>query len=102
MRITQTDLKSMPRLQRAAFVNSLSGFKPANLVGSVDADGRTNLALMSSVVHLGSDPALLALIIRPGGEERHTLHNIMRTGVFSIRHRTDAALGTGLRGAAGG
>tara|TARA_R110000823_G_scaffold27609_12_gene80405 strand:- start:4718 stop:5500 length:783 start_codon:yes stop_codon:yes gene_type:complete len=88
VRITQTDLKSMPRLQRAAFVNSLSGFKPANLVGSVDADGRTNLALMSSVVHLGSDPALLALIIRPGGEERHTLHNIMRTGVFSINHVT--------------
>ncbi len=101
MRITKTELNAMPRQQRAAFVNSLSGFKPANLVGSIDAQGRTNLAVMSSVVHLGSDPALLALVIRPGGEDRHTLHNILETQAFSINHVTgdiiDAAHQTAAR-----
>ncbi|MCB1842726.1 MAG: flavin reductase [Halioglobus sp.] len=78
----------MPGRRRAAFVNSLSGFKSANLVGTADAAGRSNLAIMSSAVHLGSSPALMALVIRPGGEERHTLHNILATEAFSINHVT--------------
>jgi flavin reductase (DIM6/NTAB) family NADH-FMN oxidoreductase RutF len=35
---------------------------------------------------LGSHPPLLALVIRPGGEERHTLANIMATECFTINH----------------
>ena len=81
-------LAGMSTRQRAAFVNSLSGFKSANLIGTADADGHTNLAIMSSVVHLGSHPPLFALVIRPGGEERHTLANIISTGCFSINHVT--------------
>jgi flavin reductase (DIM6/NTAB) family NADH-FMN oxidoreductase RutF len=80
------EIAAMASRRRAAFVNSLSGFKSANLVGSVDEAGQTNLAIMSSVVHLGSDPPLLALVIRPGGEERHTLANILATGRYSINH----------------
>jgi flavin reductase (DIM6/NTAB) family NADH-FMN oxidoreductase RutF len=80
------DIGAMAARRRAAFVNSLSGFKSANLVGSADSQGRTNLAIMSSAVHLGSDPPLLALVIRPGGEERHTLANILATGRYSINH----------------
>ena len=80
----------MPSQRRAAFVNSLSGFKSANLIGTADATGHTNLAIMSSVVHLGSHPPLLALIIRPGGEERHTLTNILDTDCFSINHITES------------
>lgn len=72
--------------ERAAFVNSLSGFKSANLVGTANANGQTNLAIMSSTVHLGSHPPLLALIVRPGGEERHTLKNILETGCYSLNH----------------
>lgn len=73
MQLDDRDLSAMPSRQRAALVNSLSGFKSANLVGTADAQGMTNLAIMSSAVHLGSHPPLLALIVRPGGEERHTL-----------------------------
>jgi len=76
----------MDSRRRSAFVNSLSGFKSANLVGTVDAQGQTNLAIMSSVVHLGSQPPLLAMIVRPGGEERHTLVNILATGCYSLNH----------------
>ena len=92
MQLTQQDLAALPSRQRAALVNSLSGFKSANLIGTADAGGATNLAIMSSVVHLGSHPPLLALIVRPGGEERHTLANILATGCFSINHVTAALI----------
>ena len=86
MKLTSESLQAMPGRQRAALVNSLSGFKSANLVGTADANGHCNLAIMSSVVHLGSDPALLGLIVRPGGDERHTLANILANGYYSLNH----------------
>ncbi len=90
MLIRSQDIEAMESRQRAAFVNSLSGFKSANLVGTADSQGRTNLAIMSSVVHLGSNPPLLALVIRPGGDERHTLANILETGWYSLNHVSSA------------
>ncbi|PLW70717.1 flavin reductase family protein [Pseudohalioglobus lutimaris] len=86
MHLDSASLDAMPSRERAALVNSLSGFKSANLVGTADADGRCNVAIMSSVVHLGSHPPLLALVVRPGGEERHTLDNLLRSGHYSINH----------------
>jgi flavin reductase (DIM6/NTAB) family NADH-FMN oxidoreductase RutF len=89
MHFNQHDIATMPSRRRAALINCLSGFKSVNLVGTVDDNGHTNLAIMSSVVHLGSHPPLLALIIRPGGTERHTLTNILSTGCFSLNHITE-------------
>ncbi|TDG13391.1 flavin oxidoreductase [Seongchinamella unica] len=86
MKVTSDNLQAMPDRQRAALVNSLSGFKSANLVGTVSSEGRCNLAIMSSAVHLGSNPALLGLVIRPGGDERHTLANILASGCYSLNH----------------
>jgi flavin reductase (DIM6/NTAB) family NADH-FMN oxidoreductase RutF len=86
MKIDKLQLDDMQSQHRAAFVNSLSGFKSANLVGTCDDKGQTNLAVMSSAVHIGSSPALLALVIRPGGAERHTLANILATGVYTLNH----------------
>lgn len=76
----------MERRRRVALVNSIPGFKSAVLVGSVSASGQSNLALMSSLTHLGSNPPLLALIFRPDSSERHTLNNIRSTGVYTINH----------------
>ena len=56
MQLDDKDLSAMTSRQRATLVNSLSGFKSANLVGTADAAGSTNLAIMSSAVHLGSHP----------------------------------------------
>ena len=86
MQVSAQDIQQMESRRRAAFVNSLSGFKSANLVGTADACGRTNLAIMSSALHLGSNPPLLALVVRPGGDERHTLANILETGYYSLNH----------------
>ena len=81
-------IAAMDKRRRAAFVNALAGFKSANLVGTANASGHPNLAIMSSAVHLGSHPPLLALVVRPGGEERHTLSNLLQTGCYTINHVT--------------
>lgn len=86
MKLNSTEIAEMGSRERAALVNSLSGFKSANLVGTSNDQGQTNLAIMSSTVHLGSHPPLLALVVRPGGEERHTLKNILDTGCYSLNH----------------
>ncbi len=86
MLFSSKDLSGLESRYRAALVNSLSGFKPANLVGTADRNGQSNLAIISSVVHLGSQPPLLALIIRPSPVERHTLENILETGCYTINH----------------
>jgi flavin reductase (DIM6/NTAB) family NADH-FMN oxidoreductase RutF len=81
-----SDIVAMDKLARVRFANSLPGPKPFCLVGSIDADGRTNLAPFSSVTHLGSNPALIGLVSRPDLVERHTLSNILATGSYTINH----------------
>ena len=62
---TAGDLASMAGPFRAMLMNSVTGFKPANVVGTTSAAGVPNLAIFSSVVHLGSDPPLVGLVFRP-------------------------------------
>ncbi|MDC0361889.1 flavin reductase family protein [Halioglobus sp.] len=88
MNLKTINIAGMEKRARAAFVNSLSGFKSANLIGTRDEQGVTNLAIMSSLTHLGSHPPLFSLVIRPGGDERHTLKNILATGFFTVNHVT--------------
>jgi flavin reductase (DIM6/NTAB) family NADH-FMN oxidoreductase RutF len=83
---SSSDILEMESRQRAAFINSLSGFKSASLIGSIDSNGNTNLAVFSSVVHLGSNPALIGFINRPDSTSRHTLENILETNCFTINH----------------
>jgi flavin reductase (DIM6/NTAB) family NADH-FMN oxidoreductase RutF len=83
---SDNDILNMESRTRAAFINSLSGFKSASLIGTVDGKGNTNLAIFSSVVHLGSNPALIGFINRPDSTSRHTLENILETNYFTINH----------------
>jgi flavin reductase (DIM6/NTAB) family NADH-FMN oxidoreductase RutF len=71
---------------RTNFVNSLWGFKSVNLIGTQNKGGNHNLAIFSQVFHLGANPALVGLIVRPPESERHTYENIKETGCFSINH----------------
>jgi flavin reductase (DIM6/NTAB) family NADH-FMN oxidoreductase RutF len=83
---TGADIAAMEERHRVFFVNALSGFKSANLVGTISADGHLNLAMISSVMHLGSNPPLLALLSRPHTVRRDTLENIHATGYFTVNH----------------
>jgi flavin reductase (DIM6/NTAB) family NADH-FMN oxidoreductase RutF len=82
--ISHKDLTKMTSRYRAQMINSLSGFKSANLVGTCNGDQLNNLAIFSSVVHLGSSPALVGFITRPDSVERHTLENIKCTQRYTI------------------
>lgn len=74
----------MPSRYRAQLINSLSGFKSANLIATCNRDGQTNVAIFSSVVHLGASPALVGFIMRPSSVARHTLENIKQTKQYTI------------------
>lgn len=86
MQYHKTDLEQLDDRYRALFINSLSGFKSANLVGTCDQNKQPNLCIVSSVVHLGAKPPLLSMIIRPHSVPRDTLENIMATGVYTLNH----------------
>lgn len=87
MHMTKEDLQKTERIKRLNIVNALSGIKPANLIGTVSRDQVTNLAIISSVIHLGSHPALLGFISRPSTKvRRHTLENILETNFYTINH----------------
>jgi flavin reductase (DIM6/NTAB) family NADH-FMN oxidoreductase RutF len=75
---------------RTNFINSLTGFKSLALVGTVDAQKQTNLAVFSQIFHLGANPALIGMIVRPDVSPRHTLENIVQTGYYTLNHVTAA------------
>lgn len=83
--ITEEEFRSWTdERRRARLINCLSGIKSAVLIGSLSQDGQTNLAIFSSLFHLGADPALMGFIIRPDISARHTLENILESKYYSI------------------
>jgi flavin reductase (DIM6/NTAB) family NADH-FMN oxidoreductase RutF len=66
------------------FINCLNGHKSPLLVGTINQQGQNNLSLIANCMHLGADPALLALQFRPMSESSHGLKNILREPFFSI------------------
>ncbi|MFT4779639.1 MAG: flavin reductase (DIM6/NTAB) family NADH-FMN oxidoreductase RutF [Flavobacteriales bacterium] len=84
--ILRSDIDQMEKRFRANFINSLSGFKSANLVGTKSADGQSNVSIVSSVIHLGSNPPLLGMVMRPPSVPRHSYENILETKVFTLNH----------------
>lgn len=84
--IDTVSLQYMEQRKRANLINSIGGFKSVSLVGSVNENGNTNLAIFNSFFHLGANPAFIGFIVRPDTVERHTLSNIMATKVYTINH----------------
>jgi len=87
MYLSKHDIEKMDRIKRLNIINSIAGIKPANMIGTANKNKQTNLAIFSSVMHLGSSPALMGFILRPEGDViRNTYENIKKTGVFTINH----------------
>ena len=84
--INRAEIEGMDKVPRLKLINCLSGFKSANLMGTVSNDGIENVAIFSSVVHLGSNPPLLGCILRPHSVPRHTYENIRETEWYTINH----------------
>ena len=86
MKLSKENISALESHQRVLFINSLSGFKSANLVGSANVNKESNLAIVSSAVHLGANPPLLGMVMRPHSVPRGTLENILETGVYTLNH----------------
>ena len=81
----EADIFNLDKVKRLKLINSITGVKPANLIGTRSVDGITNLAIFSSIVHLGSNPALISFVTRTSKEvNRNTLANILSTNFFTI------------------
>ena len=76
----------MDKIYRLNLINSCTGYKSANLIGSCSDDGILNLAIFSSITHLGSNPSLLSFIVRPTVVPRDTYRNIIDKKFFTVNH----------------
>ena len=81
---TQSAINEMQHIYKINLINSCSGYKSANLIGTKSLDGTSNVAVFSSITHIGSNPALLGFFLRPTTVIRNTYENIKETGYFTI------------------
>tara|TARA_B100000902_G_scaffold131027_1_gene129883 strand:- start:16087 stop:16725 length:639 start_codon:yes stop_codon:yes gene_type:complete len=79
-------IEKLDKVSRLNLINSITGFKPANLIGTISNHNQENLAIFSSLVHLGSKPPLLGLVTRPDSVPRHTYSNIIESKYYTINH----------------
>lgn len=83
-RFSLADIMDMERSYRRDFINTLSGYKPANLIGTLSTTGRLNAAIFNSVLHIGAKPPLLGLLMRPLTVPRQTYDYIKAQNCFTI------------------
>ena len=89
---SQKDINDMRHLYKINLINCCSGYKSANLIGTKSQNGISNVAIFSSVTHIGSSPALLGFFLRPTTVIRNSYGNIKETGFFTINHVHEAIL----------
>lgn len=104
--IKRSQIDEMDKFYRISLINSLIGFKPVNLLGSCNKDGSPNLSMISSAFHLGANPPLIGLVMRPQREHNDTLKNIQAIGQYTLNnvlpdwykqaHQTSASYDSGL------
>ncbi|RWY54013.1 flavin reductase family protein [Mucilaginibacter gilvus] len=84
--IKSGEIAEMEKQYRISLINGLVGYKALNLLGTASTDGITNLCIISSAFHLGANPPLLGIVIRPEREHNDTLGNIKTTGEYTLNN----------------
>lgn len=103
--IKSEDIDQLEKAYRTSLINSLIGFRSLNLLGTASKEGITNLCIISSAFHLGANPPLIGLVIRPERAHNDTLKNIQATGHYTLNnvlpdwymqaHQTSASYASG-------
>ncbi|PWK79257.1 flavin reductase (DIM6/NTAB) family NADH-FMN oxidoreductase RutF [Mucilaginibacter oryzae] len=106
MKITSEEIGRLEKYYRISLINSLIGYRSLNLLGTAGVSGITNLCIISSTFHLGANPPLIGLVIRPEREHNDTLRNIRATGQYTLNnvlpewymqaHQTSASYASGV------
>ncbi len=78
------DILQMEKQPRTNLINSLPGIRAANLIGTCNQAGETNLAIFNSVIHIGANPPYMGFVMRPVSVPRGTYQNIKEFGYFTI------------------
>ena len=87
MYLNKDSIQQLEKFNRINLMNSITGISPANLIGTISNDSIENLAIFSSIVHIGSNPPLMGFILRPTKKiRRDTYENIIETNKFTINH----------------
>lgn len=81
---TTSLLSELPSRYKANLINSCTGYKSSNLLGSISKTGTSNLAIFNSVVHIGSNPPMLGFILRPLTVRRDSYNNFKSAGLFTV------------------
>ncbi|MCF7561852.1 flavin reductase family protein [Sabulilitoribacter multivorans] len=83
---SESDIENLEHIYKINLINSCSGYKSANLIGTKSVNGIENVAVFSSVTHIGSSPAMLGFFLRPTTVIRNTYENLKSTGFYTINH----------------
>ena len=99
-------ITDMEKFFRINLINSIGGYKPVNLLGTINNLGITNLCVVSSVFHLGANPPLMGMVMRPQRPNNDSLNNIRLTGQYTLNnvsaawynnaHQTSAGYSSGV------
>ncbi|MGA8852640.1 MAG: flavin reductase [Christiangramia sp.] len=84
--ISSEDIDKMEKIFRLNLINSCTGYKSANLIATKSKTGNANVAVFSSITHMGSNPAMLGFVTRPRSVARNTYKNIKETSYFTVNH----------------
>lgn len=79
-------IAAMEKHFRINLINSVGGYKPVNLLGTISNEGFTNLCVVSSVFHLGANPPVLGIVMRPQRPNNDSLNNIRATGEYTLNN----------------
>jgi flavin reductase (DIM6/NTAB) family NADH-FMN oxidoreductase RutF len=104
--INSEHIPELEKQYRISLINGLIGYKALNLLGTANNNGISNLCVISSAFHLGANPPLIGMVIRPEREHNDTLKNIKATGEYTLNnvtpecykqaHQTSAAYPSGV------
>lgn len=91
MYLDKKDILKLKKYNRINLVNSITGIKPAILVGTKSLENKTNLAIFSSVVHIASNPSLIGFFLRTNKKiRRDTFENITENNIYTFNHVNSA------------
>jgi len=87
MHLNANAIADLPKSDQIQLINSITGIKPAHLVGTQNSLGQPNLAIFSSVFHMGSKPPLIGMVLRSKGDvPRHSYDNLVDSGCYTLNH----------------
>jgi flavin reductase (DIM6/NTAB) family NADH-FMN oxidoreductase RutF len=77
-------IMDMNPMYRRNLINTVSGYKSANLIGTLSHKKVPNVAIFNSIVHISASPPMLGFILRPLTVPRQTYHNILANKHFTV------------------